>query len=84
MTMDINELIEQLEDLRDQCAELGITPEVQIATQPNYPLSSGVDAVTYYKGTVYIAAEDGNEYAPSEAWNGGFVNEMNVEGEDDE
>ena len=58
--MNLNELIEMLEELRE--TEGGA--EVKIAYQPNYPLCAYLAGVTYIDGTVYLAASEMDEYAP--------------------
>jgi hypothetical protein len=42
--MRLNDLIEQLEDIRNMFDE-DIDPEIRIATQPNYPIQSTVYGV---------------------------------------
>lgn len=79
--MTLNELIEELLELRDSedCGE----SEVMAAVQPNYPLAAEVDAITFdcaskgHSPVVWIAtgaAPHGrNPYAPKHAWDGGAV-----------
>jgi hypothetical protein len=72
----LDELIDALEEMRE---EVGGDAKVLVATQPNYPLSSRLGAVTAItdrtEGTVvYLAAsETGTEYAPRAGWDGGVV-----------
>ena len=84
--MTLNDLIEQLQDLVDECPDLG-DRDVMIATQPSYPLTAVIDCVSVVDdeddeddedavGTVWIAtSEIGSSssvspYAPRAAWEG--------------
>ena len=63
--MTIAELIERLEDLREQ---VGDDCEVRLATQPNYPLEYAIGEVaTPAPGVVYIGEEQCVGYLPSAA-----------------
>lgn len=88
--MKLNELIEELQALREEMAmEMNISEdaagdaEVALAYQPNYPLQADAEYVTGMarngKPYVYIGTGDGNDYAPRCAWDGGFVNEEREE-----
>jgi hypothetical protein len=85
--MTLNELIEELKELREEIAintgdeDNAGEAEVFMAYQPNYPLQSDVEYVTAIKGDarqacrVYLAAGGDNAYAPSAAWEGGWYEE---------
>ncbi len=62
--MNIQDLIEALTDAADQ----GIT-DVEIHTQPNYPLKGGIANVRVLKGKVTLATTACGEYGDSAAWN---------------
>jgi hypothetical protein len=76
----LNELIEELQAIVESDEELG-EAEVQLATQPNYPLAFAIDTVTAdHCGdapVVWIAEgghpREGSPYAPKHAWDGGEV-----------
>lgn len=70
--MKVSELIEILEELRDNHDD----PEVRLAVQPQYPLSHDIHTVRVALGRVWIAASQGHPegehpYAPQEAWEEG-------------
>jgi len=61
--MTVAELIDQLSGFDEDT-------EVMIAFQPSYPLAGSVENVTQVDAeeTVWIAAGDGYDYAPRDAW----------------
>lgn len=85
--MNLNELIDELNELRDELAARGECSteragevEVNAAIQPNYPLAAPIKTVTAleYMGArggyvVYVASGASHEYASSSAWEGGVV-----------
>lgn len=83
--MTLNELIERLEEIRD---EVGGNTAVRGAFQPNYPLITGIDAITTVisdnsdEAGVYIALGDGNNYGSRDLWDDDFIERE--EDEDDE
>lgn len=87
--MTLDEMIERLEEIRE---EVGGSVAIRGAFQPNYPLVTGVDAITTYvsddsdKAGVYIALGDGRNYGSSDMWDDDFVyvNEQDDEDEDED
>ncbi len=83
--MNLNELIDELEQMRDYARDmLGIEEgdiEVRIAQQPAWPLASPIDAVTLLKAdskkepVLWLAAGGASEYASRQAWDGGVIEE---------
>lgn len=82
--MTVNDLIEELTNLRDN--GYGET-NVKVAYQPNYPMEVEIDCLTGYNGhkkymdsgesdmktdnpCVYIATSDYNDYSMRYAWDG--------------
>lgn len=84
--MTLNELIERLEDLRD---EVSGNSEIFGAFQPNYPLTTRVAAITTLvnedAGTakIYIALGDGDNYGSRNLWDDEVIYEED-EDEDEE
>ena len=64
--MTINELIEQLEDLRDEHGNLSMS----IAIQPTYPMICGIVRVKPNDGGIVIAAGEAHGYANSDVYGG--------------
>lgn len=71
--MTLNELIERLEELRDDYDVPGNTT-IRGAFQPNYPLVARINAVTTFssedtaESAIYIALGDGNDYGSRDMW----------------
>lgn len=86
--MKLNELIEKLEDLRDN-PDVGGDIEIRGAFQPNYPLISRIDAVTALisedskESGVYIALGDGTNYGSPLMWEDDVVYRDEEDEEDD-
>ena len=89
--MTLNELIQQLTDLREELAYGGDeyeAGEVEVigATQPNYPLDCELQEITAIiddEGIkrVYLAFDDAGEYGTRRAWDGGIIE---IDDEDDD
>jgi len=81
--MNLDDLIEELTDLRTELAHSrGISEEkageieVMIAYQPNYPLRVGISSVTGFQDSnqpVYLSSGGESNYVTKEAWDGGLV-----------
>ena len=84
--MTLNELIERLEEIRD---EVSGNSEIFGAFQPNYPLTTRIAAITTLvsndgdKAGVYIALGDGDNYGSRNLWDDEIVYEED-EDEDEE
>ena len=84
--MTLNELIERLEELRDDLEISGRT-SVRGAFQPNYPLIAEVHAITTLvdeegNARIFIALGDGDDYGARTLWEDDIVDSR--EQEDDE
>jgi hypothetical protein len=85
--MTLNELIERLEEIRDE-----VSGNIQVlgAFQPNYPLIANIDAVTTLisddsdRAGVYIALSDGNSYGSRDLWDDDFIERDEDEDEDED
>jgi hypothetical protein len=66
----INELIESLEEIRDNYGEF----EVRVALQPTYPLAASIAniAVQDDEPVVWLATTEATEYASAAAWEAGY------------
>lgn len=70
--MTLNELIERLEEIRE---EVSGDTRIRGAFQPNYPLIAEVEALTTYLSEdadetgIYIALGDGRDYGSRDMWN---------------
>ena len=65
--MTINELIEVLQSIADEREDF----EVNVATQPSYPLAFELENVVIIDGTVWLALGDHTEDpygVPAEVW----------------
>ncbi len=85
--MTRNELIERLEELRDDLEIDGRT-KIKGAFQPNYPLITEIDAITTIvdennAATIYIALGDGKDYGARTLWEDDIVEADSEEDEDD-
>lgn len=86
--MTLNELIERLEEIRD---DYGVSGESQVhgAFQPNYPLVTYISAITTIvsddvkEAGVYIALGDGTKYGLSDLWDDELVERESDEDEDE-
>lgn len=84
--MTLNELIERLEEIRD---EVSGDSRIFGAFQPNYPLTTSIAAITTLvnedAGTakIYIALDDGSNYGSRNLWDDEIVYEED-EDEDEE
>jgi hypothetical protein len=84
--MTLNELIERLEELRDDLEISGNSP-IKGAFQPNYPLTASVHAVTTLideegNARIFIALGDAHDYGARTLWEDDIVDSR--EQEDDE
>lgn len=74
--MTLNELIERLEELRDDYGVDGDS-DVRGAFQPNYPLVARIDAITAINGDdeviIYVALADARDYGSDKMWEDGWV-----------
>jgi len=85
--MTLNELIERLEEIRDEASG-----DIQIlgAFQPNYPLVADVAAVTTFlsedadESGVYIALADARNYGSSAMWDDEVVYRDEEDADEDE
>ena len=85
--MTLNELIERLEEIRNEASG-----DIQIlgAFQPNYPLVADVAAVTTFlsedadESGVYIALGDGRNYGSSAMWDDEVVYRDEEDADEDE
>lgn len=78
--MNLQELIEQLEELKltlEQDLDEDPEIEVRIASQPNYPLQSSLRCLTLDlpQGVLWLAEGGGTDsgYAPHHAWDGDII-----------
>lgn len=82
--MTLDELIETLTDFRDAREAAGLGDlEVKVAQQPSWPLSARLKTVTRIGDTLWIATSEDGEYAPREAWRGGYFEEDDFEEDED-
>jgi hypothetical protein len=85
--MTLNELIERLEELRDEVS--GNTP-IRGAFQPNYPLVADVAAITAFvsedadESGIYIALGDGRDYGSRDMWEDEIVYRDEEDEDEDE
>lgn len=87
MTMTLNELIERLEDIRD---EVSGDTKIFGAFQPNYPLTTRIAAITTLvnedegNAKIYIALGDGDNYGSRNLWDDDVIYEEEDDEDEDE
>jgi hypothetical protein len=86
--MTLSELIERLEEIRDDYDVSGDTP-IRGAFQPSYPLIAGIAAITTVidddadNAGIYIALGDGCNYGSRDLWNDELVEREDDEDDED-